>query len=58
MTNAEKALLRSICKSSINKYAAKNKIDFHFLVVSESTFNKYWRIFGAKDWNVKKEEKQ
>lgn len=54
MTKAEKNLLIRICKSSINKYTAKNKIDFHFLVVSDSTFYKYWRIFGAKDF--KKEE--
>lgn len=55
MTRAEKQLLIKICKSSINKQAAKNKADFHFLDISPSTLSKYWRIFGAKDVNVKKE---
>lgn len=46
MTKEEKALLITICKSSVNKYAAKNKVNFHFLAISDSTFNKYWRLFG------------
>lgn len=50
MTNAEKKLLIRICRSSINKRAAEDKINFHFLVVSKSTINKYWKIFGAKDF--------
>ena len=54
MTNAEKQLLIRICKSSITKKAAQNKVDFHFLVISPSTLSKYWRIFGAKDLNIKK----
>lgn len=49
MTNSEKNLLIKICKSSITKRAAENKINFHMLVVSKSTINKYWKIFGAKD---------
>lgn len=55
MTNEEKQMLKRICKSSISKHAVKNKVDFFLLDVSESTINKYWRIFGAKDVNIKKE---
>lgn len=57
MTREEKQLLIRICKCSITKHAAKNKVDFHFMTISESTLNKYWRIFGAKDVNIKKDKK-
>ena len=49
MTNEEKRLLIRICKTSISKEAAKNKVDFHFLSISKSTLSKYWRLFGGKE---------
>ena len=48
MTNAEKILLKSICWSSANKAMAQKMMLSHFLTVSKSTFNKYWKIFGGK----------
>lgn len=49
MTNEDKDLLRKICKISDNKKDAEHRIKLHWLTVSKSTFNKYWRIFGKKE---------
>ena len=48
MTNSEKNLLKSICMLSTNKEMALIYMHSRFLVVSKSTFNKYWKLFGRK----------
>ena len=47
MTLDEKSLLASICKTFNKKLA---QMIFYSLSVSKTTFNKYWKLFGRKEY--------